>query len=212
MQPMTIPEIVSAVDGTWLDPREGAAPVTAVCTDSRKIAPGCLFLPMRGGEVRRPRLHRQGPGRRRRRVPVRPGAGDAAARQVLHPGGGHPPGPAGPGVRLPGPVRHPLRPDHRQRGQDHHEGDAGRRAGGEAPGAEDAGELQQRHRHPSDPAGPGAGAPGGGDRDRHEPLRGDPLPGGDGAAGHRRHLQHRRRPHRVPGQPGGHPAGQERDL
>ena len=49
MQPMTIPEIVSAVDGTWLDPREETAPITAVCTDSRKIAPGCLFLPW-GGE------------------------------------------------------------------------------------------------------------------------------------------------------------------
>ena len=48
MQPMTIPEIISAVDGTWLNPREGAAPVTAVCTDSRKIAPGCLFLPWVG--------------------------------------------------------------------------------------------------------------------------------------------------------------------
>ena len=46
MQPMTIPEIISAVDGTWLNPRKGAAPVTAVCTDSRKIAPGCLFLPL----------------------------------------------------------------------------------------------------------------------------------------------------------------------
>ena len=33
MQPMTIPEIISAVDGTWLNPRKGAAPVTAVCTD-----------------------------------------------------------------------------------------------------------------------------------------------------------------------------------
>ena len=48
MQPMTIPEIISAVDGTWLTPRKGAAPVTAVCTDSRKIAPGCLFLPWVG--------------------------------------------------------------------------------------------------------------------------------------------------------------------
>ena len=48
MQPMTIPEIVSAVGGTWLNPREGAAPVTAVSTDSRRIAPGCLFLPLTG--------------------------------------------------------------------------------------------------------------------------------------------------------------------
>ena len=35
MQPMTIPEIISAVDGTWLNPRKGAAPV-------------CLFLPWVG--------------------------------------------------------------------------------------------------------------------------------------------------------------------
>ena len=48
MQPMTIPEIISAVGGTWLNPREGAAPVTAVSTDSRRIAPGCLFLPLTG--------------------------------------------------------------------------------------------------------------------------------------------------------------------
>ena len=48
MQAMTIPEIVSAVGGTWLNPREGASPVSAVCTDSRKIAPGCLFLPWVG--------------------------------------------------------------------------------------------------------------------------------------------------------------------
>ena len=48
MQPMTIPEIVSAVGGTWLNPREGTAPVSAVSTDSRRIAPGCLFLPLVG--------------------------------------------------------------------------------------------------------------------------------------------------------------------
>ena len=48
MQPMTIPEIVSAVGGTWLNPREGTAPVSAVSTDSRRIAPGCLFLPLAG--------------------------------------------------------------------------------------------------------------------------------------------------------------------
>ena len=48
MQPMTIPEIVSAVGGTRLDAGAEPAPVTAVCTDSRKIAPGCLFLPIVG--------------------------------------------------------------------------------------------------------------------------------------------------------------------
>ena len=48
MQPMTIPEIVSAVGGIRLDAGAEPAPVTAVCTDSRKIAPGCLFLPIVG--------------------------------------------------------------------------------------------------------------------------------------------------------------------
>jgi len=48
MQPMTVKEIVAAVEGVWWNPYEDAAPVTAVCTDSRKITPGCLFLPWVG--------------------------------------------------------------------------------------------------------------------------------------------------------------------
>ena len=45
---MTIQEIASAVGGTWLDPRAETPPVSAVSTDSRRIAPGCLFLPIVG--------------------------------------------------------------------------------------------------------------------------------------------------------------------
>ena len=45
---MTVKEIAAAVNGVWWNPREDAAPVTAVCTDSRKITPGCLFLPWVG--------------------------------------------------------------------------------------------------------------------------------------------------------------------
>lgn len=48
MQPMTIREIAAAVDGVWWNPREDAPSVSAVCTDSRKIVPGCLFLPWVG--------------------------------------------------------------------------------------------------------------------------------------------------------------------
>lgn len=48
MEPMTIQEIAAAVDGKWLNPREDAPAVTAVCTDSRKLTPGCLFLPWVG--------------------------------------------------------------------------------------------------------------------------------------------------------------------
>lgn len=48
MRPMTVKEITSAVNGVWWNPREDAMPVTAVCTDSRKITPGCLFIPLVG--------------------------------------------------------------------------------------------------------------------------------------------------------------------
>ena len=48
MQPMTVKEIAAAVAGVWWNPKEDVPPVTAVCTDSRKITPGCLFLPWVG--------------------------------------------------------------------------------------------------------------------------------------------------------------------
>ena len=48
MQPMTIQEIISAVHGVWWNPQENMADVTEVSTDSRKIAPGCLFIPLVG--------------------------------------------------------------------------------------------------------------------------------------------------------------------
>ena len=48
MQPMTVKEIAAAVNGVWWNPREDAAPVTSISTDSRKITPGCLFLPWVG--------------------------------------------------------------------------------------------------------------------------------------------------------------------
>lgn len=48
MEPMTARQIAAAVDGVWLNPRENAPAVTAVCTDSRKLTPGCLFLPWVG--------------------------------------------------------------------------------------------------------------------------------------------------------------------
>lgn len=48
MQPMTVKEIAAAVGGVWQNPREDVPAVSAVCTDSRKIVPGCLFLPWVG--------------------------------------------------------------------------------------------------------------------------------------------------------------------
>ena len=46
MQPMTVQEIAAAVDGVCHGLREGT--VEMVCTDSRRLAPGCLFVPWRG--------------------------------------------------------------------------------------------------------------------------------------------------------------------
>ena len=48
MEPMTAHQIAAAVDGVWRNPRKNAPDVTAVCTDSRKLIPGCLFLPWVG--------------------------------------------------------------------------------------------------------------------------------------------------------------------
>ena len=48
MQPMTVQEIAAAVGGVWRNPRADAPAVSAVSTDSRKIQPGCLFLPWVG--------------------------------------------------------------------------------------------------------------------------------------------------------------------
>lgn len=48
MQPMTVKEITEAVHGVWINPRQDVFPITNVCTDSRKIIPGCLFLPWVG--------------------------------------------------------------------------------------------------------------------------------------------------------------------
>lgn len=48
MLPMTVKEIAAAVHGVWWNPREDAPAVTEVCTDSRKLTNGCLFLPWVG--------------------------------------------------------------------------------------------------------------------------------------------------------------------
>ena len=48
MEPMTADRIAAAVGGAWLNPREDAPAACAVCTDSRRLTPGCLFLPWVG--------------------------------------------------------------------------------------------------------------------------------------------------------------------
>lgn len=48
MQPMTIQEIAAVVSGIWWNPKEGLPAISAVSTDSRKLVPGCLFIPWVG--------------------------------------------------------------------------------------------------------------------------------------------------------------------
>ena len=48
MEPMTARQIAAAVNGVWLNPGENDPAVTVVCTDSRALTPGCLFLPWVG--------------------------------------------------------------------------------------------------------------------------------------------------------------------
>nr|WP_325211487.1 UDP-N-acetylmuramoyl-tripeptide--D-alanyl-D-alanine ligase [uncultured Oscillibacter sp.] len=48
MEPMTARQIAAAVDGVWLNPGENVPAAAAVCTDSRALTPGCLFLPWVG--------------------------------------------------------------------------------------------------------------------------------------------------------------------
>ena len=48
MLPMTIQEIISAVNGVWWNPHDNTANITEVSTDSRKITAGCLFIPLVG--------------------------------------------------------------------------------------------------------------------------------------------------------------------
>lgn len=48
MLPMTVQEIAAAAGGEWKNPRADAPTVSAVSTDSRKLLPGCLFVPWVG--------------------------------------------------------------------------------------------------------------------------------------------------------------------
>ncbi len=48
MQPMTVQEITVAVGGALHAPQRALPAVSAVCTDSRELRPGCLFIPLVG--------------------------------------------------------------------------------------------------------------------------------------------------------------------
>ena len=48
MLPITVSEIAAATEGTWLNPADAIAPVSEVCTDSRRLTAGCLFIPWVG--------------------------------------------------------------------------------------------------------------------------------------------------------------------
>jgi UDP-N-acetylmuramoyl-tripeptide--D-alanyl-D-alanine ligase len=48
MQPLSVKEIETAVNGVWWNPQEGLPAVTQISTDSREIKRGCLFVPLTG--------------------------------------------------------------------------------------------------------------------------------------------------------------------
>src|SRR3954451_9894022 len=50
MKPLTIQQIRQAVRGRFLAPQPEESPqaITTVCTDSRRIEPGCIFIALRG--------------------------------------------------------------------------------------------------------------------------------------------------------------------
>lgn len=48
MLPMTVREIEAATAGVWWNPLANAPEISKVCTDSRNIVPGCLFIPWKG--------------------------------------------------------------------------------------------------------------------------------------------------------------------
>ncbi|MBR3570046.1 MAG: UDP-N-acetylmuramoyl-tripeptide--D-alanyl-D-alanine ligase [Oscillibacter sp.] len=48
MRAMQVPEIAATVRGIWKNSGYPAPPVSAICTDSRNIVPGCLFIPIVG--------------------------------------------------------------------------------------------------------------------------------------------------------------------
>ena len=54
MQPMTIPEITAAVDGTWLNPRTEAAARHRCVHRQPEDCPGLPVPALGGGAVRRP--------------------------------------------------------------------------------------------------------------------------------------------------------------
>ena len=76
MEPMTARQIADAVDGVWLNPRENAPAVAAVCTDSRRPEPDAPERPGRFAPL--PASHgRLLPGR-----PLNPALPDARSLAV----------------------------------------------------------------------------------------------------------------------------------
>ncbi len=168
-----------------------------MCTDSRGDCAGRVFFALVGGKRRRPRSSRRGglegrggPGReqeskrRRREGGGRP-AGDRCAR--------HAEGASAALRRVARPREAARRRHHGERREDGDEGDARVGSRAEAQGPRDAGQLQQSHRGPADPAfdGRGHGAARRGDGSEREKR--DPAPRVDRPAGDGDHNEHRLR-------------------
>ena len=169
MQPMTVQEIAAAAGGVWKNPRADAPAVSAVSTDSRNLESGCLFVPwvgtrfdghdyieqaLEGGaagclcarlpeKLRPDRFYIQVPDTR---LALRALASAYRDRFAV------------PLIQITGSVGKTTTKEMLAAVLG-----ARRLYKRQAAGLQDAGEFQQRHRHPPDAAGPDPGAPGGGD-------------------------------------------------
>ena len=83
MEAITVKELLAAVHGELLQGDE-TAQILGVNTDSRTVKSGEVFVPLVG--ERFDGLYRKGDFRGRGGLSVRPRAGNAAARKVLHQG------------------------------------------------------------------------------------------------------------------------------
>ena len=131
----------------WVSRSARAPPISLVSTDSRNMEPGALFIPLEGerfdGHAYIDSALEAGAvgcltaRERERYLPGKFYVKVADTQRAC-----------GTWRLVQGPVPHPLRGGDGQRGQDHRQGYAGRRAGGQVQGPQDRGQLQQQHRPP----------------------------------------------------------------
>ncbi len=167
MAEMSLTQILTATRGTRRG-RRGARDLHGRLHRHRTLRPGELYARRRRRTLRRSRLRRPGPRRRRLRPPRLPGAEPARPPDRR---GGHPACARRDRRRAPRRASARRHRHYRQRRQDYHQGYGRRDSLPRMADGEDSGELQQRDRPPAHAARPRRLAPGGGRRIGHAGQR-----------------------------------------